>query len=320
MRSIPSVVAVAALLSTATAEADVSKAWQAAKDNLPAGVPAILAVDAAAVVKLPAFGTLFAMARKEERDIQQAYDLFNTACKLDFTKVVDGFVVAGDPDGRDDDIVVFLQLTIDRAKASSCVEAAIKSVEKKKQVSIKQDGIYTVATVGRETAYFAWVGPNVVAFTLDPEKKQLIENNVGKKGLGNAPVGALIGKMNAKAIAFGAIKMAKPIDRDIPFTSAFGNLTLTGTTIAGSITGTAIDAKTGAAFAAEARKELGKLARKDRVPAVVKKLAGAIKIAATGANVTASGRASDKELLEAFLAMMMTSGDAPEPPPAMKKM
>jgi hypothetical protein len=321
MRSIP-IVAVAALLSSATAEADVSKAWQAAKDNLPASIPAIMAVDAAAVVKLPAFSTLFALARKEERDIQQAYDLFQSACKVDFTQAVDGFVIAGDPNGRDDDVVVFLQLTMDRAKASSCIEAAVKSVEKKKPVTIKQDGVYTVATVGKETAYFAWVAPNVVAFTMDPEKKQLIEANVGKKGLGKAPVGALLGKMDAKAIAFGAIKMSKPIDSDIPFTSGFGNVTLNGGTLSGSVSGTAVDAKTATAFADEAKRELAKMLKKDRIPAVVKKVAGAVKIAAAGTDVTVSGSASDKDLLESFLAVMMRGSEKSEeamPPPATTK-
>nr|MBA2539066.1 hypothetical protein [Deltaproteobacteria bacterium] len=159
--SISCVAALAAcLLSASTSSADVSKAWQAAKDNLP-GMPAIGAIDVAAVVKLPAFGKLFDMARKEERDIDQAVSLLKVACKLDITSVVDGLVVAGDPDGRDDDIVVFVQLTLDRTKATACMETMLKQVEKRKQIAVKQDGIYTVASVGNEAAYFAWVGPNV---------------------------------------------------------------------------------------------------------------------------------------------------------------
>lgn len=315
MRSLAIALAATALLSS-TAAADVSKAWQAAKDNLPANVPAILAVDTAAVVKLPAFGTLFTLARKEERDIDEAYNLVKTHCKLDFTQVVEGFVVAGDPNGKDDDIVVFLQLNIDRAKASSCIETMLKAVEKKAQISIKQDGVYTIASVGGDAAYFAWVGPNVVMFTADPDKKANLEKNVGKKGLAKAPVGGLLGKMDAKAIAFGALKLSKPIDRDIPFTAGFGNVTLNGNTFSGSVTGTATDAKVAGAFADEAKKEIAKLAKKDRVPAAVKKVIGGVKLASAGADVTVSGSASDKDLLEAFLATMMAKGgEEPAAPP-----
>jgi hypothetical protein len=315
MRSICALVMVAAVSSSAGA--DVSKAWQAAKDNLPDTIPAIGAVDVAAVVKQPAFGKLLALVKKEDRGVREGIELVKSACNLDLTQVVDGVVVAGDPDGKDDDIMVFLQLKIDRPKASTCLEAMLRTVEKRKQVTVQQTGKFTEASVGDETAYFAWVDKAVVAFNVEPIKKARLERFVGKQGLAKSPVGSLFGKLDPKAAAFGAIKLAKPLDRDLPFTQVYGNATLTGTTLAGAIVGTATDAAAAGKFVTEAKRELIKLALRDKLPAIAKKLVTAVTLNAVGAEVTLKGSAATGDLVEAIMEMAVRKPAMPaDPPPA----
>jgi hypothetical protein len=315
MRSICALVMVAAVSSSAGA--DVSKAWQAAKDNLPDTIPAIGAVDVAAVVKQPAFGKLLALVKKEDRGVREGIELVKSACNLDLTQVVDGVVVAGDPDGKDDDIMVFLQLKIDRPKASTCLEAMLRTVEKRKQVTVQQTGKFTEASVGDETAYFAWVDKAVVAFNVEPIKKARLERFVGKQGLAKSPVGSLFGKLDPKAAAFGAIKLAKPLDRDLPFTQVYGNATLTGTTLAGAIVGTATDTAAAGKFVTEAKRELIKLALRDKLPAIAKKLVTAVTLNAVGAEVTLKGSAATGDLVEAITELAVRKPAMPaDPPPA----
>src|SRR5262249_20438207 len=110
------------------AEADVSKAWQAAKDNLPANTPIVIAVDVGALQKSPALPHLVETLRAEERGFREAYNAFRTGCNVDPLSLVDGFVVAGDP--KSDETVVYMQLTIDRAKATTCLQSAIGVLDK----------------------------------------------------------------------------------------------------------------------------------------------------------------------------------------------
>lgn len=302
---------------SSSAGADVSKAWQAAKDNLPDTIPAIGAVDVAAVVKQPAFGKLLALVKKEDRGVREGIELVKSACNLDLTQVVDGVVVAGDPDGKDDDIMVFLQLKIDRPKASTCLEAMLRTVEKRKQVTVQQTGKFTEASVGDETAYFAWVDKAVVAFNVEPIKKARLERFVGKQGLAKSPVGSLFGKLDPKAAAFGAIKLAKPLDRDLPFTQVYGNATLTNTTLAGAIVGTATDTAAAGKFVTEAKRELIKLALRDKLPAIAKKLVTAVTLNAVGAEVTLKGSAATGDLVEAITELAVRKPAMPaDPPPA----
>lgn len=315
MRSICALMVVAAVSSSSpSVGADVSKAWQAAKDNLPDTIPAIGAVDVAALVQAPAFGKLLDLFKKEERDVREGLDLFKSACSLDPTQVVDGFVIAGDPNGRDDDVMVFLQLKVDRPKASTCLEAMLRAVEKRKQVTLQQTGMFTEVSVGTDTAYFAWVDKHVIAFNLDPMRKPRLEGFLGKKGLAKSPAGSLFGKLDTKAAAFGAIKLAKRLDRELPFTAAYGNLALAGGALSATLVGTATDANAASAFVTDVKREMTRTAGRDRTPAALKKLLNAVAVTATGAEVTVKGGASTNDLLEALRERMTRKATEPMPP------
>lgn len=311
MRSICALVMVAAMSSSAGA--DVSKAWQAAKDNLPDTIPAIGAIDVAAVVKLPAFAKLMQLG-----ELREGLEMIKRTCNVDVPQAIDGVVVAGDPNQRDDEIVVFLQLKIDRAKASTCFEQVMRSLDKGGQVSVQQTGMFTEVSVDGSNAYFAWVDKNVVAFNFDPISKTRLSSSLGKKGLAKSPAGSLFGKLDLKAAAFGAIKLA-PL-RDLPFTAAYGNATLTGATLAGAVVGTATDPAAAGKFVTEAKRELVKLALRDKLPAVAKKLVTSVTLNAVGAEVTLKGSAATGDLVDALVEMTTKKKRPmyvdPPPPPA----
>ncbi|MBA3538583.1 MAG: hypothetical protein H0T79_03065, partial [Deltaproteobacteria bacterium] len=97
--------AVATLVPT-RAHADVSKAWAAAKDNLPSNTRAVLSVDVAAAVKSPTFAKVLAAVLAKEPEFREGLAVLKSACKIDLVAAVNGVVVAGDPEN--DKGVVYL--------------------------------------------------------------------------------------------------------------------------------------------------------------------------------------------------------------------
>ena len=97
MRTISCVLGVAGCLIASRAQADVSKAWAAAKDNLPANTMFIAAIDVAAIYKSPLYAKALDAFKSMDRDIDEVYTLIKGACGWDPASVVDGIVIAGDP-------------------------------------------------------------------------------------------------------------------------------------------------------------------------------------------------------------------------------
>jgi hypothetical protein len=295
------VVGVAVCLATGRAEADVGKAMAAAKDNLPADTQLLVVVDVAAIYKSPLFARVLEAVKREERDLEEVHGVITAACGWDPFSVVEGVVIAADP--KNDGGIAFVQLSIDRAKATTCLEAVAVAVTKREgkgKVTVKQDGLYTVATKGTgrgDSVYFPWAGPNVVAVSFKPNRKEVVDAWFGKKAFAQSPVAALIGKLDAKAAVAGAFATGdgKALDPFVPVTKVYGNLMTGAGKLSGALVATTVDAQTSAKVAKEINDELQRDARKDRTPASVRKLVSAIKIAAAGTDITVSGSLTEKD-------------------------
>lgn len=285
------------------ADADVGKAWSAAKDSLPANAEFIAGVDVAAAVKTAWFPSVLDFVRAEERDFDRGHMMIKGACGFDPLTVVDGFVVAGSPKGEQ--AVFFVQLSIDRQKASACLESTLKLVFGRKggkQIAVKQDGIYSVASDGGNKAlYFAWVAPNVVAFTVNPESKAELAGWVGgKKAFARSAVAAAADKLDTRLAGFGAFSSASGKVFNLPVTKAVATANLANGKFAGSFTMTTTDAGTARGLAADMKKEIDRDLKKDRTPAAVKKVLRAISIQARNDTITVAGTIADRDLAMAI--------------------
>jgi hypothetical protein len=297
---IPCVLGVVVCLVSTRADADVSKAWQAAKDNLPASTPIVLAVDVAALQKSPALPHLIETLKAEERGFREAYNAFRAGCNLDPLSMVDGFVIAADP--KADEVVIYMQLTIDRAKATTCLSSAMVSLDKDrgKQVTMKQDGIYTVASKGtgkHDTAYFPWLGPNVVMVSLRPDRKDKVDGWFNQKGFWQSKLSA---KVDPRVAVSGGLATDKPFDSMLPLLAAHGTLTIAGGKITASISGTATDAGAAAMLVAGMKKEIERDLKREKTPPSIKKVFGALAITNAGTDVTLKASVTEKELGAAF--------------------
>src|SRR5262249_6246325 len=124
-----------------------------------------------------------------------------------------GVVIAFDPNDKHA-VIAYIQLAIDRTKASACLEGMLKQLARKGDaVTVKQDGAYTVGTVGtgkQDTAYFPWVAPNVVVISSEPEKKDEVDKWWRQKTFAKSSVAPLLGKLDPKALVAGAFVSDKP--------------------------------------------------------------------------------------------------------------
>lgn len=293
-----------ACLAASPASADVSKAWAAAKANLPATTELVVGFDVAAAVATPTFAKLFPLVVKEERDLEQGISLVKAACKLDPVASVDGIVVAARPE-PDEEGIVFVQLKgVDRAGAEACLGAMLKAAGEK-SATVRQEGALTVLRVDGDTIHFLWVGPDVVAMTFEPDKKASLTTWSGQQGaLAKAPVMAHLGKVDTKAIAWGAFDLAKPIDDDdLNVKRGSGSATLKAGKITLAMRGTFDNAKSASATVAKMKKDVARELKSKSTPAPARKLLRAMVLSTAGAEASLKLTASEADVIGLFQAM-----------------
>ena len=296
------VVAVLGVVS-ARAEADVSKAWTAAKDNLPANTRAIGAIDVAAGVKTAAYAAIFAAVTREEPDVAKAYELVKQTCKVDPVQAIEGFVVAGDPDSERG--VLFVQHTVERKKLATCVQDLLRAITGSTKATAKDDGKFLIVSEGKDSVYIGIVNANVLAISFKPETKAEYDTWLGGKGaFAKTKLNELLGKVDTKAMAWGAAAFDKPLDdNDLPVLAASGTVTYANKAFSAKLRGTMKDAAAAAKVLAEMTKDLDKSIKKQRTPEPVRKLLKAIKVAAAGADVTLDASAAEADVKTAIDSM-----------------
>lgn len=237
------------------ANADASKAWAAAKVNLPAETHVLVGMDLAAVTSSSLFSMMFPMLLSQQPDVKTGLELVKTTCKIDPMKAIDGFVVGTGKDS--DEGAVFLALSgVDEAKLVSCLEAIAKSkkVPDSKIAVTRERGITQLSTGSGDKVYVKWFGKNVVALPLDVDNKAQLQKWAGtKNGLGKALVGKATAKVNTRATVW-AISGVDDTIEGVKTRLGYGSLDARNGSLTADlriVTGSAKDAKKVAAKAQE---------------------------------------------------------------------
>ena len=301
-RLVVGALALVASLASRPAHADYSKAWAAAKDNLPATTKAVLVGDVALGVKTPTYAAVLPMMLAEERDLAQGLALIKGACKIDAVAAVDGFVLAGDP--ATEKGVAFIQLAgVDRTKLSSCVQSVLKMMGEK-SATVTQDGMFTVISNGHDSLFVAWVTPQVVAISLEPERKADLQAWTGQKGaFARSPVSAQLAKLDTKAPGWGVLALDKPLDDDdVPVKTARGTLAIAGGTLTGELYGNFVTPAAAKRVHGDMTKEIAKEMGRTKTPPAVKKVMKAVVVKSSGSDVTLKVKVAEKDLIAAIAA------------------
>lgn len=201
---ISGIVAAAALsVVSFHAHADTSKAWTAAKAGLPADAKVVLGFDMAAIQKTQVFAALFPRLR-DTPEVAKLFDTMKDTCKLDPLAVVQGVVVATSSDQADG--ALYLSVNgLDRAKLADCAKRANLAAPADKgaakpPVLVKQDGNISEVTRGEDTAFFGWVGKDVIVVSIHAQDKPSLVKWMGGKGaLAKSALGKSIAKVNTSA-------------------------------------------------------------------------------------------------------------------------
>ena len=126
MRSSLLVLAAATALAPITAHAD-TKAWTAAKANLPADATIVLGMNFAPIAKSQLFTELFPKLVASNADFKDFMDTAKSACSIDPVTAINSVVVASDASKSQG--VIYLGLNgLDQAKLASCADKIAKAL------------------------------------------------------------------------------------------------------------------------------------------------------------------------------------------------
>ena len=191
---------------------------------MPADAKIVLGFDLVAIQKTQLFTTFYPKLRDDPK-FAQALDTMKTACKLDPLATIQSVVLA--TSGDEDDGAAYIAVTgLDKAKLSSCLQAAGKKDDADAKISIKQDGNVTVVAKGDDKAFFAWVGKDVIVVTPHAKDKALLAKWMGGKGaLAKSGLGKTLAKVNTSAALWGAGEGEKELEPGIKAKGGYGAVT-----------------------------------------------------------------------------------------------
>jgi hypothetical protein len=212
------------------AEADVGKAWAAAKDNLPAGATMVIGADVAAITKSQLFGSVLPLVLSQQADAKQGFDLLKSSCKVDPLAAIQGIVLGTDADQKQGAVYIQLGGGMDAGKLTKCLEEVVKAKgPKDAKLSVKKTGAITELAVGSDKIYLSWFGTDVLAIPVDIKDKSMLEKWTGQKGaLAKGSLGKLLAAVNTKATLWGASSASKELDPGVNMKGAHGALTAAG--------------------------------------------------------------------------------------------
>jgi ABC-type enterochelin transport system ATPase subunit len=210
---------------------------------------------------------------------------------------VQGVVVATSADQQDG--AVYLAISgLDKAKLSSCLQAAVKDMaDKTAKVSLKQDGNITQVSDGKDTAFIGWVGKDVIVVSLHAKDKPSLLKWMGGKGaLAKSEVGKSIAKLNTAATMWGAGEASKEIQPGVTVKGGYGTVTFSKGNLDADVHAVMSNATQASTMATSTKKQLDE-AKQGQLPRTIVTMLNAVSIAAANDEVILKGSFVEQDLL-----------------------
>jgi len=320
------VLATVTSLAPIAAHADASKAWSAAKANLPSDATIVAGVNFGAIAKSQIFTEMFPKLVASNADLKDFLDLAKSSCGIDPVTAVAGAVIA--TDAANTSGVVYLALNcVYQAKLASCADKLAQAKGKKdEKITFKKDG--NIVEVSSSThadkhVFYGWIGTDVIVIPKDGDKAGL-QRWMGGKGFATSALGKVVGKVNTGAAAWGATTESKAVQPGMNMKGGYGTLDVTKGVItigAHVVLGSAAEATKAAS---EANTQLGQLKTSGQLPAMFNSLLASLKVTSAADELVVGASAPEKDVLAvAQMAMAMgalgggggSSNPTPPPPP-----
>jgi hypothetical protein len=275
-----------------------SRAWAAAKAGLPADAKVVIGLDVGALQKTQVFATYYPKLR-EKPDAAKVLDAMKTGCNLDPVAIIQSMVLATAGDGGEG--AMYIAVTgVDRAKLSSCLQVTAQVEDKDAKVAVKVNGDITEVTRGAETAYFGWVGKDVVVVPFRAnERESLVKWMSGKGALGKSDVGKALAKVNTGATIWGAAVEPKEIQPGITAKGAYGTVNWAKGAVVVDVHAVMESAAKASEMATMANQQLAEI-KKGGLPPELGAVLKAIAVAPEKAEVRIKANVLEKDLIGAL--------------------
>lgn len=294
-----SIVALATLSTLVSlAEAAPSRAWAAAK-KAHAEVPILVGVDVAAVSSTELFKKLVPPLLEKE-DGKEVVEKLQKHCSIDPFTAVKSIVAAVD-DKNDDQGAFYVALAgLDAGKVAAC--ATKLAAADGKQLTVTTKGSVQEMTVKGETSklYVGWIGKDVLVITTNPTERALLDKFMKGKGKGDA--NKLAGKLDTGAAAWMVVMRAEANPMGFDMKAVYGAVKVATGTLAAEVrivTGNPKQATDTAAMATAALPAIGK-----NLPPAASAILKTLKISSAGADVVATGTATEKDVMALLTALL----------------
>lgn len=307
--------AAAISLASLAAHADNARAWSAARAGLPSDAKLVVSVDFAALQKTQVFATYYAKLI-EKADAATLVEALKAGCKLDPLAAVQGIVVAMTADQEDGAAYIALN-GVDKARLSSCVQLAVQGAARRAadgsdapvaKATIKHDGSITEISNGKDSAYFGWIGKDVVVVPIHTSDRAAVTRWMSGKGaLGKSELGKSIGKLNTSAALWGAGEATKELQPGVTMTRGYGALTFAKGSVGADVHAVVGSADQATAMAAATRKQLDE-AKQGLLPPAVAAVLGGVSIGSAADEVVVKATMVEKDLISV---LALALGGAP---------
>lgn len=281
------------------ASADAGKAWAAAKAGIPADAKFVFGLDIAALAKTQLFATYYPKLR-DKPDAAKVLDALKDACKLDPVAVVQGVVVAMSAD--QDDGAAYVALSgIDRTKLSSCIQQVGQAKDKDAKVAVKQDGNVTEISKNGETAFFGWVGKDVVVVPLHAQDKSTLTKWMGGKGaLAKSDLGKLVAKVKTSAAIWGAGTGDKEVEPGVTVKGGYGAVTYAKANVSAEINAVMNSPAEATQMVTTTNQQLDLAKQSGQLPPDLTALVKALTVTADKDQLRVTATVAEKDLLDAL--------------------
>jgi hypothetical protein len=284
------------------AGAETSRAWAAAKDNLPADTAIVMNVNIAALAKSQIVSQMLPMMLGADEDAKKTLDIFKSECKLDpFTAMQS--VLVGTDAAQQHGVAYIALAGIDRPKLTACM-SSIAKVMAKKPVTIKSDGNISEIALDKGTVYVGWIGNDVLVVPLKDNDKASLASWMGGKGsFARSTAAGPVAKLNTSAAIWGATTVTKQLP-DATMKVGYGSISYANGNLSADVHAQLDNPKQAAAMATQVNGQIAQFKGDKSIPQGITDAIKTVKVTSVADEVAVKASIAEKDLAQLLMMLL----------------
>lgn len=293
-------VAVAALLLFAARPAEAqSKSWTAVKGSVTPQAAIVIGANLDPIRKSTTYGQLLKMLQDNEPDAKQAFDAIKQHCSIDVPTAISDVTVVMKADEKP--LVAIGLNGLNEGSVLACLEkvgTAMTGATTPLRLTVKKKGKVTEYSMPgeRKKLYIAWLAPDVLAFTDDPNNKGKLDKMLAGKAA-KGELGKMLGKVTTTSAIWAAVSKKEKED-GMTILGGYGQVDVNGATV--NILGHLVMLNGADATKATtmANAGLGEAKQQAASKPAVAKVLDTIRVVANGREIDFTAAVPDKDIMQ----------------------